>query len=119
MDVETLRNYCLQKLHVTEGFPFDESTLVFKVANKVFAITGLDRLPHAVNLKCNPDYAIELREKFMAVQPGYHMNKKHWNTIELESDMSVDELKSLIDHSYDLVVSSLTKKLQKELGFIK
>ena len=118
MNVEDLRDYCLAKLHVTESFPFDEHTLVFKVANKVFAITGLNRLPHAVNLKCNPDYALELREQYSGVEPGYHMNKKHWNTVVLEEDVSVNELKEMIDHSYNLVVKSLTKKMQKELGFI-
>lgn len=117
MNIEDLRMYCVSKLHVTESFPFDEATLVFKVADKMFALTGLERLPHTVNLKCNPDEAIELRESYNAVAAGYHMSKKHWNTIELESDMSVGEIKKWIDHSYDLVVSGLTKKKQKELGF--
>ncbi len=115
MNIEDLRTYCLAKAHVTESFPFDTSTLVFKVADKMFALTGLDKIPHSVNLKCDPDEAILLRECFGAVSPGYHMNKKHWNTILLEDDMSNLELKQWVDHSYDLVVKSLTKKKQKEL----
>ncbi len=119
MNIEELRLYCLEKLHVTETFPFDETTLVFKVADKMFALTGLERLPHAVNLKCNPEKAIELRESYEAVTPGYHMSKKHWNTIELEMDMSSYEIKKWIDHSYLLVVSSFSKKKQRELGFVE
>lgn len=116
MNIEELREYCLLKAHVSESFPFDESTLVFKVSDKMFALTGLERLPHAVNLKCNPEKAIELRESYSAVIAGYHMSKKHWNTIELVSDMPTNEIKEWIDHSYDLVVSSFSKKKQKELG---
>ncbi|NJB82826.1 MmcQ/YjbR family DNA-binding protein [Wenyingzhuangia aestuarii] len=119
MNIEDLRNYCINKAHVTESFPFDESTLVFKVADKMFALTGLERLPYGVNLKCDPDEAILLRENYEAVSPAFHMNKKHWNTILLEADMTTDEIKKWIDHSYSLVVNSLTKKKQKELGFIK
>ncbi|ANW96759.1 MmcQ-like protein [Wenyingzhuangia fucanilytica] len=119
MNIEDLRMYCVSKAHVTESFPFDQSTLVFKVADKMFALAGLERIPHAVNLKCNPDLAIELREKYPFVTGAYHMNKKHWNTIELSSGLTTDEIKKWIDHSYDLVVKSLTKKKQKELGFIK
>lgn len=118
MNIEDLRSYCLAKKHVTESFPFDESTLVFKVAEKMFALTGLERLPFGVNLKCNPEDAILLRERFAAVLPAYHMNKKHWNTIYLENDMNDELIKQYIDHSYDLVVKSLTKKIQKELGFL-
>ncbi|MDO6738366.1 MmcQ/YjbR family DNA-binding protein [Wenyingzhuangia sp. 2_MG-2023] len=119
MNIEDLRMYCLLKLHVTESFPFDESTLVFKVVDKMFALTGLDKLPHAVNLKCDPEQALVLRENYNAVAPGYHMSKKHWNTILLEDDMSSHDLKKWVDHSYDLVVASFSKKKQKELGFVK
>jgi len=117
MDIETLRDYCLSKQHVTESFPFDEDTLVFKVAHKMFALVGLHRLPHAVNLKCEPEKATVLRENYNAVTEGYHMSKKHWNTITINSDMNMEEIKLCIDHSYCLVVKSMTKKMQKELGF--
>ncbi|MGY6649984.1 MmcQ/YjbR family DNA-binding protein [Wenyingzhuangia sp. IMCC45574] len=119
MNIEALRDYCLQKKHVTESFPFDESTLVFKVVDKMFALTSLERLPHAVNLKCNPELSIELRENYNAVTAGYHMSKKHWNTITLASDMDAVELTKWVDHSYDLVVSGFSKKKQLELGFTK
>lgn len=117
MDVESVRIYCLSKQHVSENFPFDESTLVFKVADKMFALIGLDRLPHAVNLKCRPELAVELREAYGAVTAGYHMSKKHWNTVLLNDDMRQEEIKKWIDHSYELVVKGMTKKKQKELGF--
>lgn len=118
MNIEELRMYCLEKPHVSESFPFDENTLVFKVTDKMFALSGLERIPHAVNLKCNPEKAIELRESYSAVTAGYHMSKKHWNTIELASDMPTDEIKFWVDHSYNLVVSAFSKKKKKELGFI-
>ncbi len=116
MDIEALREYCLSKKKVSESFPFDEVTLVFKVADKMFALIGLEKIPHRVNLKCDPEKAVELREKYVAVTSGYHMNKKHWNTIFLEEDMTTSELKVWIDHSYDLVVASFTKKKRQELG---
>ncbi|WP_010135228.1 MmcQ/YjbR family DNA-binding protein [Ochrovirga pacifica] len=116
MDIEQLRMYCLQKKQVTESFPFDEQTLVFKVSDKMFAVIGLEKHPHSVNLKCNPEKALELRERYQAVSPEYHMSKKHWNTIQLAYDMSSEELKYWIDHSYHLVVNGFSKKKQKELG---
>lgn len=119
MNVEVFRAYCLQKKQVTENFPFDQSTLVFKVAGKMFALTGLDKKPFTVNLKCNPEKALELREEHgLMIIPGWHMNKKHWNTVTFDGDLPSKLLTELIDHSYDLVVQSLTKKAQKELGFI-
>lgn len=118
MNVEAFRTYCLQKKHVTESFPFDQSTLVFKVAGKMFALTGLDKKPFTVNLKCNPEKALELRELHEStIIPGWHMNKKHWNTVTFEGDLPQDLLVELVDHSYNLVVQSLTKKAQKEFGF--
>ncbi|MEL7120217.1 MAG: MmcQ/YjbR family DNA-binding protein [Bacteroidota bacterium] len=110
MDIETLREYCLSKKAASEDFPFDEVTLTFKVLGKIFAITGLDAEVPAVNLKCEPERAIELREEYEEIQPGYHMNKKHWNTVLLEGDLDDQFLKELIDHSYDMVVSKMTKK---------
>ncbi len=117
MNIEDFRNYCLSKKHVTESFPFDEVTLVFKVGGKVFAITGLNNEVFTVNLKCDPERAVELREEYEEVQPGYHMNKKHWNTISFEGKLSEEFLKELIDHSFNLVVKGFSKKVQKELGF--
>jgi predicted DNA-binding protein (MmcQ/YjbR family) len=104
MDIEELRAYILQKPDVTEGFPFGEDTLVFKVKEKIFLLTGLDSAPLQFNVKCDPDKAIELREEFPeAVLPGYHMNKKHWNTIIVDGTLSKKQLKEMVDHSYNLV----------------
>ncbi|MCO6479074.1 MAG: MmcQ/YjbR family DNA-binding protein [Phaeodactylibacter sp.] len=116
MNIEEFREYCLSKKGVEETFPFDEETLVYKVMGKIFAITGLDSAEFTVNLKCDPDRAIELREEYPEIRPGWHMNKKHWNTVEFESGLSDDFLCGLIDHSYELVVSGLPKKLQAELN---
>ena len=118
MNIEQFRNYCLSKKHVTESFPFDEVTLVFKVANKMFALSGLEHHPSTVNLKCDPEKAIELRAQYSDVIEGFHMSKKHWNTIIIEGNLSNKLIEELIDHSYNLVVNGLTKKLQKELGFL-
>lgn len=115
MNIEQLRDYCLAKRGVTEEFPFDETTLVFKVLGKMFALTSLTRLPTAVNLKCDPVRALELRDQYEAVEPGYHMNKKHWNTITLKSDVSSPELRELIDHSYALVVKGMKKADRERL----
>ena len=104
MDIEELRAYILQKPDVTEGFPFGEDTLVFKVKEKIFLLTGLDSTPLQFNVKCDPDKAVELREEFPeAVLPGYHMNKKHWNTIIVDGTLSKKQLKEMVDHSYNLV----------------
>ena len=113
MNVEDFREYCLAKKGVTEEFPFDEETLVFKVMGKVFALTGLERTPFQVNLKCDPDYALELREQYDQIIPGYHMHKKHWNTVIFEEGLEEKLLIELIDHSYDLVVAKL-KKVDRE-----
>ncbi|HDZ06812.1 hypothetical protein LCGC14_0243440 [marine sediment metagenome] len=114
MNVEEYRDYCILKKGVSESFPFDETTLVFKVMGKMFALCGLDNVPLRVNLKCDPDRAIELREQHEGIIEGWHMSKKHWNTVYL--DQIPKELTlELIDHSYDLVVSKFTKKLKAEL----
>lgn len=115
MNIEEVRTYCLSKNRVTEDFPFDQNTLAFKVCGKIFCLTDVEELPLKINLKCDPDYAIELREQFAAIMPGYHMNKKHWNTICVTDIANSTFVKSLIDHSYDLVVSGLTKKLRDQL----
>ncbi|TAE38620.1 MAG: MmcQ/YjbR family DNA-binding protein [Runella slithyformis] len=115
MNIETFRAYCLAKLGVTESFPFDEVTLVFKVGGKIFALTSLDQVVLEINLKCNPERAQQLRETYDAVRPGYHMNKKHWNTITVDGSVKNAELLTWIDHSYELVVQSLPRKLRAEL----
>lgn len=115
MNVEQFRDYCLSKKGVTESFPFDETTLVFKVVGKVFAICGLNKIPFAVNLKCDPEYAIELREAYSSIIAGFHMHKKHWNTVTPENQISDQFFLELVDHSYDMVVKGMTKKLRTEL----
>jgi len=114
MNIEELREYCISKKGVTECFPFDEVTLVFKVMGKMFALTNLDGST-TINLKCDPDRAIELREQYSDILPGYHMNKTHWNTVNVQGSLSNQMIKELIGHSYDLVVRSLTRKLREEL----
>jgi len=117
MNIEELREYCLLKKGVTESFPFDETTLVFKVMGKMFALTDTEN-EFSINLKCDPEEAIELREKYLAVQPGYHMNKKHWNTIYIDGSVSDEKLKAWIDDSYWLISNSLPKKDRIKLGLI-
>lgn len=120
MHIEELRDFCISKKGVTEHFPFDETTLVFKVMNKMFALTGLvswENLEETVNLKCDPEKATILRGEYEGINPGFHMNKKHWNTISINrSDVSDKLVFELINHSYDLVVEGLTKKDQKYLN---
>lgn len=106
MHIEQLRNYALSKLNVEESFPFGDDTLVFKVNGKIFLLFGVDNQPLQFNVKCNPDKAIELREEFPdSVLPGYHMNKKHWNTVIVNGQLNSQQLKEMIDHSYILVSS--------------
>lgn len=119
MNIEQLRDFCITKKGVTEHFPFDEVTLVFKVMNKMFALVGLNHWENGeqkINLKCNPEKAIELRAEYDGISAGFHMNKKHWNTVAINtSDVSDNLVIELINLSYDLVVNGLTKKAQKEL----
>ena len=119
MHIEQLRDFCIVKKGVTEHFPFDETTLVFKVMHKMFALTGLDnweRGEQKINLKCDPERSEELRGEYEGINPGWHMNKRLWNTVTINSsDVSDDLVRELINHSYELVVKGLTKKLQKEL----
>jgi predicted DNA-binding protein (MmcQ/YjbR family) len=103
MNIETLREYCLSKKEATESFPFGEETLVFKVEGKIFALANLDGEP-TINLKCDPSLAIEIRERYSSVIPGYHMNKKHWNTVLLDGSIPDRSILEWIDHSYDLVL---------------
>jgi len=112
MNIETLRDYCLSKAHVQETFPFGDDTLVFKVMDKIFLLAGLDH-GDRFNVKCDPDRAISLREQYEEVQPGYHMNKIHWNTVSMNGRLHDSQLIEMIDHSYDLIVKSLPKNKRK------
>lgn len=119
MNIEEFRQYCISKKGVTEEFPFDEKTLVFKVMGKMFALSGLERVPSQVNLKCDPERAVELREEYDgAIIPGFHMSKVHWNTLVLEQ-LPPKLILELIDHSFDLVVSKFTKKLKAEFDTLE
>lgn len=115
MNIEEIREYCLAKNAVTECFPFDEETLVFKVAGKMFALSALEKQANIV-LKCDPDRAIELREHYSSIYGAYHMNKTMWNQIEIDGSVPHDLILELIDHSYDLVVAKLTKKEREQLS---
>jgi predicted DNA-binding protein (MmcQ/YjbR family) len=110
MNIESLREYCLSKPGAEETLPFGPDTLVYKVGGKAFLLTGLDSEEFRFNVKCDPDKAIELREEFPCVLPGWHMNKKHWNTIVVDGSVSSKQLKEWIDHSYDLVVGKKKSK---------
>src|SRR5438445_12571513 len=113
MDAVEFREYCLTKPKATEGTPFGETVLVFKVAGKMFALMSLDEVPTTVNLKCDPDLALELRDRYEQVTSGYHMNKKHWNSVGIEGGIPDPELRKMIDHSYDLVIKGLPKPRAK------
>jgi predicted DNA-binding protein (MmcQ/YjbR family) len=118
MNLETFYEYCLSKKGVSEHFPFDEDTLVFKVGGKMFALSSLlqwEKNEPSVNLKCDPERAQELRAEYDEIKPGFHMSKVHWNTIALNGNLSTTFVKELIDHSYELVFKSLTKKIQNEI----
>ena len=114
MDIESFREYCMAKKGVTEEFPFDNQTLIFKVMGKLFALTDVD-LFTSVNLKCDPERAVELREEYEGIIPGYHMNKRHWNTVLMDGSIPDTLTMELTDHSYELVVKGLPKKLREEL----
>jgi len=115
MNIEEFRDYCLSKPGATEDFPFDSTTLVFKVCGKMFALTDLEG-DFSINLKCDPDRAIALREQYSAVLPGYHMNKTHWNTVLVDGSVDDALLYEMTDHSYALVVAKLPAKIRKTLG---
>jgi len=116
MNIEELRNYCLAKKGTTEEFPFDNDTLVFKVMGKMYALTSLKAEQFSINLKCDPEKAIQLREEYTAVQPGYHMSKKHWNTVYADGSVPDKTLRDWIDHSYKLVADKLPKKLKDQIN---
>ncbi|WPQ65395.1 MmcQ/YjbR family DNA-binding protein [Chitinophaga sancti] len=114
MNIEQFRDFCLALPGVTEEFPFGEETLVYKVMGKMFTLTSLDSF-ESINLKCDPEIAVELRERYDGVSPGYHMNKKHWNTVDVHAGISDKLIYQWIRDSYDLVVESLPKKTKEEL----
>ncbi|HEV7230163.1 MAG TPA: MmcQ/YjbR family DNA-binding protein [Bacteroidia bacterium] len=116
MNIEDLRNYCVKKKGVEETFPFDSDTLVVKVMGKAFLLTGLAARPLSFNVKCDPEKAIELRESYNCVLPGYHMNKKHWNTITPDGSVTDKLIYGWIDDSYELVVAGLPKRMKEKLA---
>ncbi|NDV66476.1 MmcQ/YjbR family DNA-binding protein [Bacteroides sp. 224] len=113
MNIETAREYCLSKKGTTESFPFDDTSLVIKVMDKMFALIDLESA-NKLSLKCDPEYAIELREKYNAIEGAYHFNKKYWNQVSFNSDADDALIKSLIDHSYEEVIKKFTRKLKQE-----
>jgi predicted DNA-binding protein (MmcQ/YjbR family) len=113
MDLAQFREYCLSKPRATESTPFGPDVLVFKVGGKIFALAALDEVPTTVNLKCEPDLALDLRDRYEQVRPGYHMNKKHWNTVEIDTGIPDAELRRMIDHSYELIAKSLPASTAK------
>jgi predicted DNA-binding protein (MmcQ/YjbR family) len=114
MNIEELREYCLNKKGVIEDFPFGEETLVFKVGDKIFLLTGLEEAER-FNAKCDPERAIELRAEHEEVIPGWHMNKKHWNTVYMNGRLTNKQIKEIIDHSYQLVFDGLPRKIKEEI----
>lgn len=118
MNIEEVRGYCLSKKGAIEGFPFDDTTLVVKVGDKIFALLNLEG-ESSINLKCDPSKAIELREIYASIIPGYHMNKKHWNTVMLDGSLPNDLILVMLDDSYDLVFNSLPEKIRKEINLIQ
>lgn len=114
MNIEDIRTYCLEKKAVTEGLPFGDDTLVFKVAGKMFLLANLEG-PLSINIKASPEEVIDLIERYPEARPGYHMNKKHWISVDIDNDSDLPRIQSWIDRSYELVVSSLPRKAQEEI----
>ena len=117
MDAKSLRAWCLEQPGAIEGFPFGPETSVFKVAAKIFAISALERAPLQVSVKCEPELAVALRRSYPAIRPGYHLNKRHWNTVTLDGSLPDQLVRDLIEDSYDLVVSALPKRTREDLGW--
>ena len=115
MDLDSIRNFCLSLAHATEDFPFGETTLVFRIGGKIFALTDIEALPLSISLKCDPQRAIELRERYDEIRPGWHLNKKHWNTMDLSGALPESLIHELIKHSYNLVFDSLRKSDREKL----
>jgi predicted DNA-binding protein (MmcQ/YjbR family) len=117
MDATELRRWCLAHPGAIEDFPFGPEHSVFKVAGKMFALSALDRAPLEVSVKCEPELAVELRNSYRAIRPGYHLNKRHWNTITLDGSLPDQLVRDLVEDSYDLIVSALPKRVRQELGW--
>ena len=117
MHASELRAWCLRQSGAVEEFPFGPETSVFKVAGKIFALSALDRTPLQVSVKCEPDLAVALRDSYPAIRPGYHLNKRHWNTVTLDGSLTDQVVRDLIEDSYDLIVSALPKRVQEQLGW--
>jgi predicted DNA-binding protein (MmcQ/YjbR family) len=117
MDATELRRWCLEQAGAIEDFPFGPEHSVFKVAGKMFALSALDRAPLEVSVKCEPELAAQLRHTYLAIRPGYHLNKRHWNTITLDGSLPDQLVRDLIEDSYDLVVSALPRRLRQQLGW--
>lgn len=117
MDASELRRWCLHHAGAIEDFPFGPEHSVFKVAGKMFALSTLERAPLEVSVKCEPELADQLRHTYRAIRPGYHLNKRHWNTITLDGSLSDQLVRDLIEDSYDLVVSALPKRMRQQLGW--
>ena len=117
MDAKAVRAWCLEQPGAIEEFPFGPETSVFKVARKIFAISALDRAPLNVSVKCEPELAVALRQSYPAIRPGYHLDKRHWNTVTLDGSLPDQLVRDLIEDSYDLIVSALPKRVRKELGW--
>lgn len=113
MNIEELRDYCISKKAVTEEFPFDDVTLVFKVMGKMFVCVDLDN-PELVTMKCEPEYAMDLREHYDGIDGAFHFNKKYWNQVSMKSDVDDSLVRHLIDHSYDEVIKKFTRKMRAE-----
>jgi predicted DNA-binding protein (MmcQ/YjbR family) len=117
MDAAGLRGWCLEQTGAVEDFPFGPEHSVFKVEGKIFALSALERTPLEVSLKCEPDLAVALRDSYAAIRPGYHLNKRHWNTVTLDGTLPDQLVRDLIEDSYDLVVSALSKRQREQLGW--
>jgi predicted DNA-binding protein (MmcQ/YjbR family) len=117
VDAAELRRWCLAQTGAVEDFPFGPEHSVFKVGGKVFAISALDRAPLEVSVKCEPELALQLRDTYAAIRPGYHLNKRHWNTVTLDGSLPEQLIRDLVEDSYDLVVSALPKRMRKQLGW--
>jgi predicted DNA-binding protein (MmcQ/YjbR family) len=115
MNIEAYREYCLRKPHTTEDFPFDENVLVFRIGGKIYSLCDVNSFESA-NLKCDPERAVELRERYEGIVPGYHMNKVHWNTVSMNGSVPDSIIRELVDQSYDLIKASLSKKVREQLG---
>jgi len=113
MNIEEARNYCLEKRGTTEDFPFDDVSLVLKVGGKMFALIPLDAEVKRIALKCDPEYAVELRERYESVRPAWHFNKKHWNDVLLDGSVTETDVKAWIDHSYEMVLKGMSKKMRE------